>query len=118
MPPAAPKVGDQFKDLDEGYIAFAVANTKQLGVSCFRSGRGESLHGSLYCNRRQSGRGCPFKAVFGPVGNRCTVLPTSVLYHSHDTNPKLLADPTWRPFIRCKVVLAAFAKLDRKVCLP
>ncbi|TKA50453.1 hypothetical protein B0A53_06123 [Rhodotorula sp. CCFEE 5036] len=92
VPPAAPKVGDQFKDLDEGYVAFAIANTQQLG----------------------SGRGCPFKAVFGPVGNRCTVLPTSVLYHSHDTNPKLLADPTWRPLLRCKVVLAAFAKLDRQ----
>ncbi|GAA5872649.1 hypothetical protein JCM3774_001873 [Rhodotorula dairenensis] len=117
IPPAAPKVGDCFDNLGEGYVAFAIANITQLGVSVFRSGPIESLHGALYCNRRASTTGCPFKALFGPArdnGLRTAVLPSSVLYHAHETNPKLLADPSWRPTIRCKIVSAAFDKLDRQ----
>ncbi|GAA5992438.1 hypothetical protein JCM10908_000819 [Rhodotorula pacifica] len=116
VPPNAPKVGDCFDSLGEGYAAFAVANLTSLGVSVFRSGPPEALHGSLYCNRRSYAQGCPFKANFGPSrkdGTRCAVLPSSVLYHAHDTRPELLADPSWRPTIRCQIVRAALAKLER-----
>ncbi|GAA5872646.1 hypothetical protein JCM3774_001872 [Rhodotorula dairenensis] len=114
VPPAAPKVGDRFDTFNDAYTSFAVANILHLGKSITRSGTQKALAGTLYCPAVGSERACPFRAFLGPSrdGAHSTVLATSILHHNHVPRPALAADPTWRPPIRCKLVLAALAKSD------
>ncbi|GAA5967041.1 hypothetical protein JCM8115_003503 [Rhodotorula mucilaginosa] len=115
VPPTAPKVGVRFDTLGEAYVAFAVANVLHFGKSVTRSSTRDLSAGVLYCYRRpKSGQYCPFRVVIGRKENdtHSAVLESSTLYHNHGPRPELLADPAWRPTLRCKLVLAALAKLD------
>lgn len=115
VPPTAPKVGDRFDTLGEAYVAFAVANILHFGKSVTRSGPCNLSAGMLYCYRRPSlGEYCPFRVVLGrnEDNTHSAVLKSSTPYHNHGPRPELLADPSWRPTLRCKLVLAALAKLN------
>lgn len=96
-------------------MAFAIANVLHLGKSVTRSGPCNLSAGMLYCYRRPSlGEYCPFRVVIGctETNTHSAVLESSTLYHNHGPRPELLADPSWRPTLRCKLILAALAKLD------
>ncbi|POY76734.1 hypothetical protein BMF94_0326 [Rhodotorula taiwanensis] len=105
--PNAPRFNHRFSNVDEAYVAFAVANLRYLGASVWRSG-GQHLSVTLYCNRRAD-VACPFKAVLGPdeTESYAVVLPESTLRHNHGPRSQLVDDPSWRPPIRCPLVLAA-----------
>lgn len=105
--PSAPRFNHRFSNVDEAYVAFAVANLRYLGASVWRSG-GQHLSVTLYCNRRAD-VACPFKAVLGPdeTESYAVVLPESTLRHNHGPRSQLVDDPSWRPPIRCPLVLAA-----------
>lgn len=113
VPPAAPKVGDRFDTLDDAYTAFAIASILHLGKSVSR-GYHSKRSGILYCIQPRTLPACPFRAVVGRSKDStgAVVLGASVLHHNHAPRPEVVADPSWRPPIRCKLVLAALAKLE------
>ncbi|GAA6054193.1 hypothetical protein JCM3770_002826 [Rhodotorula araucariae] len=114
-PPVYPSPGETFPSVSDIFQAYVRALVTSLGNSCHWYTKGTTV-ARLRCNRGScqlpKSRRCKFEVVLlcHEKTKLWTVDPVeSIHVHNHGPDPRLVADPSWRPDIRSAEALQALS---------
>ncbi|GAA6054195.1 hypothetical protein JCM3770_002827 [Rhodotorula araucariae] len=101
--PNMPKPTDSYAAMEDLYSALFKAIVPVYGIGLTRYGSTLRCNRADKMHRTADGRVCKYmiRARRDPATNRLSVdYENSALVHSHGPDPRILADPAWRPYVR------------------
>ncbi|BGP46179.1 hypothetical protein JCM10450v2_002019 [Rhodotorula kratochvilovae] len=106
--PGIPAYAQTFASYQAAYEAVAAAVIPIYGIGVVSTNPSW-----IRCNKRLSG--CPFRIHLEKLPDeQVRVTDFSIYEHNHDRNPKIVEDPSWRPYIRNAAAREAVQKRDEK----